>query len=119
MSQVTLLAADIPLPQCHSKSQALSVAALDYYRSAVELLGLPLKPFRYELELADTPAGAQALRDYLRSHCPPGTLIQLWNLWVGEVNVRPFRLAGSLDALDGDTLLQLRERDQTCLTITV
>ncbi len=116
MSQVTLLAADSSLPRCHT--QALSVAPLDYYRSAVELLGLPLKPFRYELELEETSAGAQALRDYLHSHCSPGTTVQLWNLWVGDANVRPFRLAGPLDALDGDTLQQLREKEQTCLTIT-
>ncbi len=117
MSQVTLLAADCPLPPHRSESSLFSVRELDYYRASVELLGLEIKPFRYEMELENTPQGAKQLRDYLRKHGLPGMAVQLWNLWVGDTNVRAFHLTGLLDALDGDTLQQLREREQTCITI--
>lgn len=119
MSRVTLLAADQPMPAHVSKTGALTVEALSYYQNAVELLGLDLKPFRYELELEDTPQGAQALQTYLRSHCTPGSSVQLWNLWVGDTNVRALHLTGPLDALDAEALWQLRERDQTCITVSL
>ncbi len=117
MSQVTLLAADQPLPLCASTESGLSVQNLDYYRPAVEELGLAMKPFQYELELEDTDCGARLLGDYLRKHGAPGARVELWNLWVGDVNVRAFHLAGRLEDLDGETLRQLREREQTCITL--
>ncbi len=119
MSQVTLLATDRPMPLYTSPTGSVCVGKLTYYRSAVALLGLDMKPFQYELALEDTPQGARQLRDYLRKHGQPGSAVQLWNLWVGDANVRAFHLTGPLDALDGDTLQQLRERNQTCMTITL
>lgn len=119
MSQVTLLTADRPMPLYTSPTGNFSVGELNYYRSAVELLGLDMKPFQYELLLEDTDSSAKQLRDYLHRHVQPGSVVQLWNLWVGDANVRAFRLTGNLDDLDGDTLQQLRERNQTCMTITL
>lgn len=78
-----------------------------------------MKPCRYELGLRATGQGAALLRNYLSLHCTTGEQVELWYLWMGEVNVRAFRLAGSLANLDTDTLKQLEEREQTCITLTI
>ena len=119
MSRVTLLAVDRPVPLYEPAQGGFAVHALKYYRTAVEELGLSIKPVRYELDLEDTEQDARLLRDYLKKYAKPGERVELWNLWVGEVNAHGFRLAGRLDDLDGDTLQQLRERDQTCITLTI
>ena len=106
MSCITLLCADHPLPPNgpkHDSEDCFSIQPLAYYRSAVEDLGLSMKPCRYEVKLHATE--------------PDATL--LWYLWVGEVHVRAFRLTGSLSNLAADTLAQLEEREQTCVTLTV
>lgn len=87
--------------------------------SAVEDLGLSMKPCRYEVKLHATEPDAALLRNYLSRHCSAGEQVELWYLWVGEVHVRAFRLTGSLSNLAADTLAQLEEREQTCVTLTV
>ena len=136
MSLVHLLCADHPLPSYDSKVRRrytqqvgrhctyceeddFSVHPLQYYRAAVEDLGLSMKPFRYELDLRATAQDAALLRDYLSRHCTAGQQVELWRLWVGDVGVRAFRLAGRLADLDADTLAQLEEREQTCITLTI
>ena len=136
MSAVTLLCADRPLPLYDSGARrtetsshggytvsiernGFSVQEHKYYRGAVEDLGLSMRPFRYELDLEATEEDARQLRDYLARYGRPGEPVELWNLWVGDGEVRALHLAGPLRALDRDTLEQLLERDQTCMTITI
>ena len=121
MSCVHLLCSDHPLPLCAPQcdKDGFAVRPLAYYRTAVDDLGLSMNPCRYELELHATAQDAAALRDYLTQHCTPGEAVELWHLWVGDVNVRAFRLAGRLADLDTDTLEQLNEREQTCIILTL
>ena len=136
MSRVILLAADHPLPYYQSdiqrpsppsrgpivvtlpwESYGFSVRPHRDYRMAVEELGLEIKPYQYELNLKATEQDARELRNYLTQHCQTGEQVELWNLWVGDVNVRAFHLEGPLSDLDKETLEQLFEKDQTCMTI--
>lgn len=122
MSCITLLCADHPLPPNgpkHDSEDCFSIQPLAYYRSAVEDLGLSMKPCRYEVKLHATEPDAALLRNYLSRHCSAGEQVELWYLWVGEVHARAFRLTGSLSNLAADTLAQLEEREQTCVTLTV
>ena len=136
MSQVILLAADHSLPQSVSgerrvrtvsypggtltvEENGFSVAPNAYYRAAVEDLALDMKPFRYELDLRDTPHDLRCLRAYLTAHCVPGEQVELWNLWVGGEPLRVCRFSGNLKDFDLDTLQQLLERSQTCMTIKI
>lgn len=136
MSRVILLAAGHPLPLYNSKIKrsgtrrmgaqvvaleagGFSVQPHQYYRQAVEELGLEMKPYQYELNLDATGQDAQQLRDYLLEHCKPGEQVELWNLWAGDMDVRSFHLTGPLSDLDKDALEQLLEKDQTCMTILV
>ncbi|HJH62414.1 MAG TPA: hypothetical protein IAC84_03995 [Firmicutes bacterium] len=136
MSHVTLLAADSPLPLYDPGARRIrtvrfgqrtftmdqdgfSVQAHGYYRVAVDDLELPIKPFRYELNLQATQQDAELLRDYLDKNLSPGEQVQVWNLWVGTVE-EPYRahhFSGALPDLQLDTLEQMEERYQTCLTI--
>ena len=140
MSRVILLAADRPLPllepafrrvRCTGKftveTDGFSVRPHEYYRGAVDELGLELKPFQYELDLEATQKDVDALRAYLADHCRPGERVELWNLWVGvdrEDRIPHFQ--GELADLALDTLEQLcslpMERDcpgQCRLTVTI
>ena len=148
MSQVTLLAADRPLPlydpgvrrvkivqvndlpphpqfrwktpfTIRGEEDGFSVQPNSYYRRSVDMLGLTIKPHQYELNLDATEQDAALLRDYLSQNCKTGEQVELWNLWVGDVDVRAFHLEGHLSDLDRDTLEQLFEKDQTCMTITI
>lgn len=138
MSQVSLLAADRPMPLYASPERrtrlvstpsgtltvdedGFSVAEHQYYRHGVDILALRLKPFQYELNLRDTPQDLRWLRTYLESSCVPGEQVELWNLWVGaeDAPCRVLRFSGSLAALGLDTLKQLYERCQTCITIEI
>lgn len=96
-----------------------SVQAHGYYRAAVDDLELPIKPFRYELNLQATQQDAELLRDYLDKNLSPGEQAQVWNLWVGTVEEsdRAHHFSGALPDLQLDTLEQMEERYQTCLTI--
>lgn len=121
MSRVILLAADRPLPllepafrrvRCTGRftveTDGFSVRPHEYYRGAVDELGLELKPFQYELDLEATQEDVNALRAYLAGHCRPGEQVELWNLWVGvdrEDQVPHFQ--GELADLALDTLEQL------------
>lgn len=132
MSHVILLAADRALPLCPSAGRRVrsrggvsieydgfSVEEHRYYRAAVEDLMLPLKPFQFELNLEADAEGLRCLRVYLTKTCSPGEQVQLWNLWVGGPPHRLYRFSGPLAAFDLDTLTQLMERYQTCITITI
>ena len=140
MSRVILLAADRPLPllepafrrvRCTGKftveTDGFSVRPHEYYRSAVDELGVELKPFQYELDLEVTQEDVDALRADLADHCRQGERVELWNLWVGvdrEDRIPHFQ--GELADLALDTLEQLcslpMERDcpgQCRLTVTI
>ena len=134
MSQVKLLAADRPMPQYESRTvrtktvqvgkirvtmeeKGFSVRAQQYYRTAVDDLELPIRPFRYELDLHATQADASALRAYLERNLRPGERVELWNLWVGEGPARGVYCSGRVENLAVDTLEQLEEQEQTCMTI--
>lgn len=121
MSCVILLAADHPMPLYDPDLRRISVSngftvevpgfsiqAHEYYRDAVDSLGLEMKPFQYELNLDATDEDAEQLRTYLETNGTPGEQVELWNLWVGddrETHVPHFR--GRLVDLDVDTLDQL------------
>ena len=123
MSCITLLCADHPLPPNgpkHDSEDCFSIQPLAYYRSAVEDLGLSMKPCRYELNLCPTEEAA-LLRAYLAQNCAPGETVELWQLWVGDGPGKPTRFSGPLADLDGAALEQLEERPmgQSCLTIRI
>ena len=136
MSAVTLLCADRPLPLYDSgirqvetsshggytvriEASGFSVGEHTYYQEAVEDLGLTMKPCRYELDLRATQEDAAELRAYLAKHLRPGETVELWNLWVGDGPARPRRFSGALGDVELDTLKQLEENFQTCLTIRI
>lgn len=136
MSCVYLLAASHPLPLYDSGTRRLrtvkagsmtvtveedgfSVMEHSYYRRVVDDLALDMPPFRYELSLAPTEEDAAQLRAYLAQHCARGETVELWHLWVGGEAYRARRFSGSLSALEQDTLEQLAEHFQTCLTIAI
>ena len=130
MSRVILLCADPPLPLYAAQprrvyfhrgvryeEEGFSVQPHVYYRPAVDNLELSMKPHRYELDLRATEQDAALLRDYLRQSCIPGEQVELWNLWGSDI--RAFRLTGPLADLDADALVQMEEREQTCITLTI
>ena len=118
MSALILLCADHPLPGT-VEPDGFSVQGHEYYREAVNDLGLRMKPCRYELDLQATEGAAAELRAYLEKHLRPGEDVELWNLWVGDGPARPSRFFGSLKDVAADTLEQLEEQSQTCLTIRI
>ena len=130
MSRVILLCADHPLPLYAAQTrrvyfhrgvryeeEGFSVQPHVYYRPAVDNLELSMKPHRYELDLRATEQDAALLRDYLRQSCIPGEQVELWNLWVGEGPARGVYCSGRVENLAVDTLEQLEEQEQTCMTI--
>ncbi len=101
MSYVMLVAADHPLPLYDSgirrssastaggacvqvETPGFSIQPHQYYRDAVEALGLEMKLWQYELNVEAAEAEAEQLRAYLKRSCRPGETIELWNLWVGD-----------------------------------
>ncbi len=140
MSLVTLLAADTPLPAVNLQMEretrirditlrfpgGLRISPLTWARDAVEDLGYPMKPCRFELELDPVPEDCQALKKYLSDHLPPGTEVQLWSLWVGSGPGTLHRFRGSLAQMDSEALeiLDLNrpgpaEEGQVCVTLRV
>ena len=136
MSRVILLAADHPMPLYDSgvrrirtsreggytitcEEEGFSVQEHRYYQSAVDDLQLAIRPYRYELNLAPTKQDARLLRDYLSACCTPGEQVELWHLWLSGEPVRAFHLIGRLTDLEEDTLRQMEDQDQTCITITI
>ena len=104
MSRVCLIAADKPLPLCDRQAERASavtvsdkaftvsfvrgfrVAEHTYYRSAVDILNYPIKPYQYELELELHEDDLRHLLEYLSAHFSPGETVELWSIWVGIDN---------------------------------
>ncbi len=136
MSRVYLIAADKPLPLCDRQAerttvkllpdlpalkdkrgtaisytylQGFRVAEHTYYRSAVDILNYPIKPFQYELELELHTDDLRHLKEYLSAHFAPGETVELWSIWVGIDNdgQPPPHYSGNLADFDMDTLEQL------------
>ena len=145
MSQVCLIAADKPLPLCDRQEERTStvtamgqritvtafrgfrIAEHSYYRSAVDVLHLPLKPFQYELELEHHEDDLMHLKDYLSRNFRPGETVELWNIWVGidRSNKIP-HFSDCLQAFNMETLDQFLNPDtprhlpgQCRMTITI
>ncbi len=112
MSRVYVLAADKPLP---------GLQELDYYRQAVEELGYPMKPFRYEFSLEKEETDLKYLRAYLVENFSQGETLELWSVWVhGDVNKKcPPRFQGRLADFDMDALEQFLSAKESCFTITI
>ena len=134
MSRVYLIAADKPLPLCDRREERTAavgkytVSALcgfhvtehRYYRDAVELLNLFMKPYQYELQLECNVRDLDALREYLAGQCERGACVELWSLWVGDVTEpHPVRYQGRLSDFDMDALQQFLAAQQICMTITI
>ena len=136
MSCVYLLSASHPLPLYDSglcrlrtvktgttditvEEDGFSVQEHGYYRQAVNDLALDMQPYRYELNLSPTEEDAAQLRAYLSKNCARGETVELWHLWVGGEKYRVRRFSGPLSALEQDTLEQLEEAYQSCLTIAI
>lgn len=134
MSYVTLLAADKPLPLYEAptprvrwiksgghrvsiEENGFTVLKHEYYRTAVEDLGLTMKPCQYELDLRATKDDLNELETYLRENLAPGESVELWGLWVGGEEERLTRYRGPLDALNLETLDMLEACRTVCLTI--
>lgn len=134
MSRVLLIAADKPLPLWMFDQQirrttedipnpvlcGFSVFENRYYRQAVDDLGYPMKPYQYELYMYSDEADFSDLREYLREHFVPGETVELWNVWVGDVNPpKPPHFSGMFEDFDLDTLKQLFEQETCWLSITI
>ncbi len=133
MSRVYVLAADreLSLRDCqqpHTRGRGISVTfpsgfkvePLDYYRQAVEYLGYPMKSFRYELELEKEETDLENLRTYLEEHFSQGETLELWSVWVGDVNQKcPPRFRGRLADFDMDALEQFLAAKELCFSITL
>ena len=101
MSRVMLLAADKPLPLCEKQTErtktvnvegkdftitfeaGFAIREHNYYRYAVDELGLSMKSYQYELSLEVHEDDLVNLKTYLSLHLAPGEEVELWNLWVG------------------------------------
>lgn len=111
MSRVYVLAADKPVPE---------LPPLDYYRRAVEELGYPMRPCRYEVPMEGGAKDLENLLACLRENFAPGESIELWSVWVGDVNKkRPPRFQGRLADFDKDALEQFLSAEEICFDITV
>ena len=137
MSPVTPLCADRPLPLYEAKTRrtrivqsgrhtltieedGFSVQKHEYYLWAVNDLCLTMKPYPYELDLRATECDVTELQAYLRENLCSGEAVEIWHLWVGDnAPTRLIRFSGALEDLDLDTLEQLEEDYQTCMTITI
>ena len=112
MSCVYLLTASHPLPLYDSGLCRLRAGRTG--RATVEEDG-----FSVMEHLAPTEEDAALLRAYLEQTCAHVETVELWHLWVGGEKHRIRRFSGPLSALEQDTLEQLEELSQTCLTITI
>ena len=134
MSRVYLIAADKPLPLCDKREERtatvgkFTVSALcgfhviehRYYRSAVDLLALNMKPCQYEMQLEYNVRDLAFLRGYLAEQFSPGESVELWSLWVGDDALpRPVRHQGCLADFAMDTLEQFLTAPQICITVTI
>lgn len=111
MSRVYVLAADKPL---------VGFEKLNYYRQAVEELGYPMRPFQYEVSIENGEKDLENLRARLRKNCSAGETVELWSVWVGDVNKkRPVRFQGHLSQLDQEALEQFLSAKEICFDITI
>lgn len=111
MSRVYVLAADKPVAR---------LEPLNYYRRAVEELGYPMRPCRYEVPMEGGAEDLENLRACLRENFSPGEMIELWSVWVGDVNKkRPPRFQGRLADLDREALEQFLSAEEICFDITI
>lgn len=111
MSRVYVLAADKPMPE---------LPPLDYYRQAVEELGYPMRPYRYEVSLENGARDLENLQACLRESFAPGETVELWSVWVGDVNKkRPLRFQGRLADFDREALEQFLSAQEICFDITI
>jgi len=134
MSRVYVLAAERALPLCDSQylrtgegggcpiavQQGFGVGPLDYYQQAVEELDYPMKPFRYEIMLGKNEQDLQNLQAYLKENFSLGETLELWSVWVGDVEPKhPPRFRGKAEDLDMDALEQFLSEKEACFTITI
>ncbi len=137
MSRVMLVAADRSLPACDRQTERTHISRVDgkdyavacmagfqliehsYYRWAVDELGYPMKPFRYELSMEHCETDLRYLVAYLREQVPSGEEVELWSVWVGGERETLRRFRGTLEEFDLDALGKLFEREQTCLTVSI
>ena len=92
------------------ETPGFSIQPHQYYRDAVEALGLEMKLWQYELNVEAAEAEAEQLRAYLKRSCRPGETIELWNLWVGDDREEKIaRFQGRLGDLDREALAALAE----------
>lgn len=132
MSRVYLLAADKELPPCDFQEpctscsggytvtllQGFKVEELSYYRQGVEELGYPMKPFRYELSMQNEEEDLKNLRAYLEENFSRGEVVELWSVWVGDVNKKcPPRFRGRLEELDLEALEQFLSAEEICFRV--
>ncbi len=111
MSRVYVLASNKPLT---------GMEELNYYRRAVEELGYPMKPFRYELALENKEKDLENLRSCLEKNFSPGEVLELWSVWVGDVNRKcPPRFQGRLTDFDMDALEQFLSAEEICFDIMI
>lgn len=112
MSRVYVLAAEKELP---------GLQELNYYRQAVEELGYPMKPFRYELTLEKDGRNLENLQACLEENFSQSETLELWSVWLsGDINKKcPPRFRGRLADFDTDTLEQFLTAEEICFTITV
>lgn len=134
MSRVYILAADKELPLCDFQEprtsysngyavtfdQGFKVEPLHYYRQAVDELGWPMKPFRYEFVMEKEETDLVNLRACLEANFSPGETLELWSVWVGDVNKKcPPRFRGKLEDFDMEALEQFLTARELCFTITI
>ena len=118
MSRVYLLAADQPLPL--RAQERIHAAPLEYYRNAVDDLGYPMKPCRFELSLEKDACFLRDFRACLEENFSHGDCVELWSVWVGDVNQKcPPRFQGRLADFDRETFKQFLDANEICLTITI
>lgn len=135
MSRVYILAADKELPLCDFQEprtsysnryavtfdQGFKVEPLHYYRQAVDELGWPMKPFRYEFVMEKEETDLVNLRAYLTENFSSGEVLELWSAWLsGDVNKKcPPRYRGRLADFDLEALEQFLTAEEICFDITV
>ena len=135
MSRVYILAAGKELSLCGVQEprtsraggyavtlrQGFKVEPLCYYRHAVEELGWPMKPFRYEFSLEKEEKDLRDLRTYLETNFSPGEGLELWSVWLsGDIDKKcPPRFRGRLADLDMEALEQFLTAEELCFTITI
>ena len=134
MSRVYILAADKELPLCDVQTprasraggyavtlqQGFKVEPLRYYRHAVEELGYPMKSFRYEFTPEKANEDWKNLRGCLEKNFSQGESLELWSVWVGDVNKKcPPRYQGRLADFDMEALEQFLSAEEICFDITI